>query len=94
MADWFEWEYAPGATYGYNPAAVDWDQADGFDTPEEAAASDFPPRFVRISSVQYHEDGNHAVVELLTNEEPYLYPYTVFCVSDSSGRWHEVLSSN
>src|SRR5919197_213695 len=50
VADWFEWEYSPGAVNGYNPAAVDWDQADGFDTPEEAAASDFPPEYVRISS--------------------------------------------
>ena len=94
MADWFEWEHAPGAFYGYNPTAIDLEHEAGFETPEEAAAADFPPRFVRIDRVRYHEDCKHAVVELLTNEEPYLYPYTAFCVRDPAGRWHELMSNN
>lgn len=66
-----------------------WGNDVGFDTPEEAAAPEIPARYVRVVSVTYHRDGNHAVVELLTNEEPRLYPYTVCCERDSSGRWHE-----
>jgi hypothetical protein len=73
---WFEWEYAPGSMFGYDPEAVDWSDEIGYESPEQAAASAFPPPFVRIDRVQYHPDGHHAVVELLTNEEPYLYPYT------------------
>src|SRR5689334_2878953 len=49
------------------------------------AAPEIPDRYVRVVSVKYHRDGDHAVVELLTNEEPRLYPYTVFCERDASG---------
>jgi hypothetical protein len=94
VGGWFEWEYESGAVWGYDPAAVDWSDDVGFETPEEAAASDIPPRFARIDRVRYHDDGNHAVVELLTNEEPHLYPYTVFCVRDSLGRWHDAGGHN
>src|SRR5713226_3191434 len=75
-----EWEYQGGAVWGFadrDPGF--WSGDVGFETPEEAAAPEIPARFVRVVSVQYHPDGNHAVVELLTNEEPQLYPYTVFC---------------
>ena len=90
-----EWEYQDGAVWGFadrDPGF--WSGDVGFETPEEAAAPEIPARFVRVVSVQYHPDGNHAVVELLTNEEPQLYPYTVFCERDSSGRWHEVSGHN
>jgi hypothetical protein len=86
-----DWEYEEGATWSW-PADYSRDGfggEPGFDTPENAAAPEIPPRYVRVASVKYHTDGNHAVVELLTNQEPRLYPYTVFCVRDLSGRWHE-----
>jgi hypothetical protein len=92
--DWFEWEYATGATWGYNRGAVDWSDDVGYETPEEAAISGFPPRVARVDRVQYHEDGSHVVVELQTNEEPYLYPYTIFCARDPAGHWHEAGSRN
>jgi hypothetical protein len=89
-----EWEYEEGAMWGFRDDDRDgWDDH-GFDTPEEAAAPEIPPRYVKVANVKYHRDGNHAVVELLTNEEPRLYPYTVFCVRDSSGRWHEAGGHN
>jgi hypothetical protein len=94
MVAWFEWEYAPGASWGYDPTAVGWSDEDGFDSPEQAATQGFPSQFVRVESVQYHPDGNHAVVELMTNEEPDLYPYTVHCARDPSGRWHELAGHN
>jgi hypothetical protein len=86
-----DWEYQEGATWSWPADYADfrWGSEVGFDTPEEAAAPEIPPRYVCIVSVAYHPDGDHAVVELLTNEEPRLYPYTVFCIRDSSGRWHE-----
>jgi hypothetical protein len=90
-----EWEYEDGATWGWSHDSREgWRYETGFDTPEEAAAPEIPARYVRVVSVKYHTDGNHAVVELLTNEEPRLYPYTVFCVRDRSGRWHEASGHN
>ena len=65
-----------------------------FETPEEAAVADFPPRYVRVKAVSYSGDGNHAKVTVLTNEEPYLYPYYVFWEKDDDGRWRETHSSN
>jgi hypothetical protein len=65
-------------------------------TPEEAAEaafSDIPSKYVRVESVSYSDDDT-AVVTLLMNEEPYLYPYYVHCVRDDSGRWSETFSSN
>jgi hypothetical protein len=44
--------------------------------------------------VSYSDDGSSAVVTLLTNEEPYLYPYYVHCVRGDSERWTETYSSN
>ena len=70
---------------------------DGFPTPEEAAEaamSDIPAKYVRVEGVSYSDDGNSAVVMLVTNEEPYLYPYYVHCARDDSGRWAETFSSN
>jgi hypothetical protein len=90
----FEWEYAPGAVWAMDIDLSSWDDEVGYESPEEAAIEGFPARFVRVESIQYHPGGAHAVVELLTNEEPDLYPYTVLCVRDSSGRWHEVMSHN
>jgi hypothetical protein len=91
LADVIDWEYQEGATWSWPADYADfrWGSEVGFDTPEEAAAPEIPPPYVCIVSVAYHPDGDHAVVELLTNEEPRLYPYTVFCIRDSSGRWHE-----
>ena len=65
-----------------------------FPTPEEAAVADFPPQYVSVQSVTYSHDGNCAKVALLTNEEPYLYPYYVYCERDEDGRWSETHSSN
>jgi hypothetical protein len=85
-----EWEYDNGASWEWpDDHAARWGDEPGFPTPEEAAAPEIPARYVRVVSVKYHSGGNHAVVELLTNEEPLLYPYTVFCERDASGRWHE-----
>jgi hypothetical protein len=93
VSQWFEWEYQPGASWGYDKGFIsDWGEP-GFGSPEEAATEGFPDHFVKVASVQYHPDGNHAVVELLTNEEPRLYPWTSICVRDSSGRWHEAHGS-
>jgi hypothetical protein len=68
--------------------------ADGFATPSEAALADFPTRYARVADVTFSENGNEALVELLTNEEPTLYPYFVHCVRDGNGRWHETHSHN
>ncbi|HET8822058.1 MAG TPA: hypothetical protein VFM57_10975 [Thermoleophilaceae bacterium] len=38
--------------------------------------------------------GEQAKVALLTNEEPYLYPYFVYCERDENRRWSETHSSN
>jgi hypothetical protein len=65
-----------------------------FATPEEAAVADFPPQYVSIQSVTYSHGDNRATVALLTNEEPYLYPYYVYCERDENGRWSETHSSN
>jgi hypothetical protein len=65
-----------------------------FATPEETAVVDFPPPYVRVESVTYSHDGNRAKVALLTNAEPYLYPYYVYCERDENGRWSETHSSN
>jgi hypothetical protein len=65
-----------------------------FATPEDAAVADFPPKYVEVESVTYSHGGEQATVALLTNEEPYLYPYYVCCERDSNGRWSETHSSN
>ena len=67
-----------------------------FATPEEAATADWdaPSKFVRVESVTYSEDGRAATVALLTNEEPHLYPYYVYCIRDVSGRWIATHDSN
>lgn len=65
-----------------------------FATPEEAAVADFPAKYVRVESVTYSRKGERAKVTLLTNEEPYLYPYYVRCERDEDGRWSETYSSN
>jgi hypothetical protein len=92
-----DWEYEEGATWSWPDDysnLLRWGSEAGFDRPEDAAAPEIPRRYVRVVSVKYHPDGDHAVVELLTNEEPRLYPYTVFCVRDLSGRWHEASGHN
>jgi hypothetical protein len=65
-----------------------------YETPEDAAAADFPPQYVRVEGVTYSNDGSKATVKLLTNEEPYVYPYYVYCERDAEGRWIETHSSN
>ena len=71
-------------------AVTEWDdEPGGCATPEEAARGDIPERYARVAKVTYSADGGEAAVELLTNEEPYLYPYYVHCVRDSHGLWHE-----
>jgi hypothetical protein len=68
--------------------------AEWFATPEEAALSTFPRRYARVAGVTYSEGGNAAMVHLLTNEEPTLYPYFVHCMRDENGHWHELHSHN
>jgi hypothetical protein len=65
-----------------------------FATPEEVAVVGFPPQYASVQRVTYSHDGNCAKVALLTNEEPYLYPYYVYCERDENGRWSETHSSN
>jgi hypothetical protein len=65
-----------------------------FTTPEEAAVTDFPPRYARVESVSYSSDSSRATVKLLTNEEPYLYRYYVNCERNESGRWTEADGHN
>ena len=65
-----------------------------FATAEEAALADFPAQYVSVESVTYSHRGERARVALLTNEEPYVYPYFVYCERDSDGRWSETHSSN
>jgi hypothetical protein len=65
-----------------------------FASPEDAAVADFPPQYVQVESVSYSADGVKATVKLLTNEEPYLYPYLVYCERDENGRWSESHSAN
>ena len=90
-----EWEDEEDPVWGWDAdLSTDWGDDKGFATPEEAAAPEIPPRYVRVLSVKYHPDGQRAVVELLTNEEPHLYPYTVNCARDASGLWHEVSGHN
>ena len=55
-------------------------QEHGYDTPEEAARGDIPPRYARALSVSVSPDGDEAIVVLGTNEEPYVYPYEVSCL--------------
>jgi hypothetical protein len=65
------------------------DSEGGYSTPEEAARGDIPPQFAQISRLTYSASGEDATVWLLTNDEPYLYPYTVCCFrDDEQGRWH------
>ena len=65
-----------------------------FATPEDAAVADFPPQYVRVESISHSDGGRKATVKLLTNEEPYLYPYSVYCERDENGRWSETHGSN
>lgn len=67
---------------------------DGYATPEEAALAGWDARYARVHEVSYTGNGNEACVTLLTNEEPYLYPYYVYCERDSKGRWNETHGSN
>jgi hypothetical protein len=55
------------------------DTGRGYETPEDAALSDFDPRYARVVAVHISEDGAEAKVDLLTIEEPTLYPYYVWC---------------
>jgi hypothetical protein len=80
--------------FDWDVDAADFDDAPGHPTPEEAARGDIPPEYARAGRVNYSDDGRRAVVELLTNEEPTLYPYYVMCVRDSGGLWHDVGGHN
>ena len=54
----------------------------------------FPARYVRVERVAYSDDGREATVDLLTNEEPMLYPYFAHCVRRDDGLWVETHSHN
>lgn len=59
----------------------------GYATPEEAALDGWDTRYARVVDVSLSSDGSEARVTLMTNEEPHLYPYYVYCVRDRSGLW-------
>jgi hypothetical protein len=63
-----------------------------FPTPEAAALAGFDPRYARVVKVEFKSD-EHAIVELATNEEPYLYAYFVHCHLEPEG-WTEGVSHN
>lgn len=63
-----------------------------FATPEDAALADFDPRYAGVVRVTFNSP-DEAVVELATNEEPYLYPYVVYC-HRIQGRGVEGISHN
>jgi hypothetical protein len=65
-----------------------------FATPDEAAVATFPARYVRVESVELSRGGKEAKVALLTNEEPYLYPYFVYCERLDDGQWIETHGHN
>jgi hypothetical protein len=66
----------------------------GYATPEDAALAGWDTRYARVDEVTYAAGGSEARVTLLTNEEPHLYPYYVYCVRDRSGLWIETGSHN
>jgi hypothetical protein len=84
-------DWTPAVIYGF---AVSEEPEDGYATPDEAALVGWDARFARVDKVTYSSGGSKACVTLLTNEEPYLYPYYVYCVRDRSGLWVETHSSN
>jgi hypothetical protein len=49
----------------------------GYETPEEAARGDMPPRYCRVLATS--ESGDFALVLLATNEPPYVELYGVRC---------------
>lgn len=67
---------------------------ESFATPKQAAVATFPARYVRVRQLEISRDGGEAKVSLLTNEEPYLYPYYVYCARTEDGRWVEMHSHN
>jgi hypothetical protein len=73
---------------------VSEDLDSGYATPAAAALIGWDTRYARVDEVTYSEDGSQARVTLLTNEEPFVYPYYVYCVRDRSGLWVETHSSN
>lgn len=70
----------------------DMEEEQTFATPEAAALADFDPRYARVVRVTF-ESADEAMVELATNEEPYLYPYFVYCRRVRNG-WVEEDSHN
>jgi hypothetical protein len=64
----------------------------GFNSPEDAALADFHAGCARVVRVEY-SDANHARVDLVTNEDPYVYPYHVECIQ-VGGRWYELSGYN
>lgn len=52
-------------------------------------AATIPAKYAKVQSVEYSVNGREARVTLLTNEEPYVYPYYVYCFRDSRGLWQE-----
>jgi hypothetical protein len=60
----------------------------GYATPDQAATGDIPPHFARVSGVKYSKAGDRACVWLLTNDEPSVYPCTVYCSRDEHGFWY------
>lgn len=67
---------------------------DGYATHEMASLIGWDTRYARVDEVTYSQDGSQARVTLLTNEEPFVYPYYAYCVRDRSGLWIETHSSN
>lgn len=68
-----------------------YDSLPGFDSPEAAARSTFPPQHVRvIASASNGRDG-YVLLDTGPPGQPYLYGV---CCHFRSGRWHEGSSSN
>jgi hypothetical protein len=88
-----EWEYAVGASWGWDDAfPPKWGDESGFDTPEAAAVAGIPAHHVKVVSVTHHSDGRHAVVDLLIDAKATIHA-SVGCIRDDSGLWHEAWSS-
>jgi hypothetical protein len=65
--------------------------SEGFDSPEMAAMSTFPPQYCRAIASRMSEDEAYVVLNTGTREQPYLYG--VHC-HRRGGRWYEGNSGN
>lgn len=64
---------------------------DGFDSPEAAAISTFPPQYCTVVAARTEGDDAYVLLNTGSHEQPYLYG--VNC-SRVAGRWYEGGSAN